>query len=97
MSQSYGDAGGLMSQSADRRVVAAPSRDERISAIYEAIGEALDLDPGVDPIPLQEAIDPEALAHMFNEHSGEAYVSFPVADCRVTVHSDGEVLVHELD
>lgn len=95
MSQPSVGAGGLMSKVADHRLVNGDTQDERIAAIYEAVGQALGLDPGAEPIPIREAIDPEALAHVFNEESGSSYVSFPVSGSRVTVHSDGEVLVYE--
>lgn len=74
-----------------------PTPDAFIVSIYQALGDALDVDPDHERIPMQDVVDPEALVRVFNETSGATYVSFPVEDMRVTVHSDGEVLVHQFE
>lgn len=68
--------------------------DDLTARIYRVVGESLGTDPRSEPIPIRDAIDPEALVRAFNDNSGETYVSFPIEDRRVTVHSDGEVIVH---
>ncbi len=77
-----------------RRGTGRPDTDDFIARIYRVLGDALDRDPGEEPIPVRDAIEPEALVAAFNDDTGETYVSFPIEDRRVTVHSDGEVLVH---
>lgn len=97
MSQRSLARGGAASESITRSVLSGDSAEELLTAIYRAVGESLDMDPDTDHIPIQDAVDPEALVRLFNEDSGEAYVSFPVSDRCVTVHSDGEVFVHQFD
>ncbi len=82
---------------AETRTTRPSSMEDLVVRIYRQVGAACDFDPEAEPIPIREAIDPEALAAVFNEDSGAAYVSFPVCDRRVTVHSDGEVIVHPGD
>lgn len=67
-------------------------------ALFETIADLLDLDPRKDDIPIDEHIDPDAMRDLFTEHSGETYISFPVWDMRVCVHSDGYIKIRpEID
>lgn len=84
---------GTVSHTVDRP----ESAEQLIATIYQAVGDSLGLDADVDPIPIRDTVDPEALAALFNEDTGDAYVSFPLGGRRVTVHSDGEVSVHQFD
>lgn len=88
-----GAAAGTTAHAVDR----AESAEQLIATIYQTVGESLGLDPDTDPIPIHDVIDPEALAALFNEDSGDAYVSFPLSGRRITVHSDGSVFVHQFE
>lgn len=63
--------------------------------IYEAVAEAVGADPGIDEIPIQEQIDPAALGSVFTDDTGTTFVTFPVWDVWVHVHSDGSILVYQ--
>lgn len=68
-----------------------------VPAIYEAVADAMGIDPQTDEIPVREQINPDALDIVFNDESGAAFLSFPVWNARVTVHSDGAVHVRPLE
>lgn len=95
MSQRGVEAGGPGAKPAPRPAATAESAEELIPTIYEVVGASLDLDPDEDPIPVRDQIEPDALEQLFNRGNGDAYVSFPVEGRRVTVHSDGDVFVHD--
>ena len=97
MSESGGYAPGATGDTTALAVDRAESAEQLIATIYQAVGESLGLDPDSEPIPIHDVVDPEALATLFNEDTGEAYVSFPLAGRRITVHSDGSVIVHRFD
>lgn len=66
--------------------------------IVSAISSITDTDPmDIDP-PLNEAIDPDALDRLFSDRPGGlpregGYLAFYLGDCRVTVYSDGELVI----
>lgn len=65
--------------------------------IYDTIAQALGLDAQADSIPIHDQIDPDALNALFTDTSGDAYVSFPIYDARVTIRSDGHIEVQPVE
>ena len=62
--------------------------------VFEAVEDALGVDPTVETIPVNESIDPDGLDAVFCDDSGDAYLSFPLWEYRVVVHSDGHIFIH---
>ena len=97
MSKSRESFPGSVADSSTHAAGCVESPEQLITTIYQEVGDSLGLDPDADPIPINEYIDPEALWTLFNEDTGDTYVSFPLAEHRITVHSDGSVFVHQFD
>lgn len=64
------------------------------TGVFDAIADALELDPATNPIPVNDHISPDGLDKIFQKTTGESYLVFPVWDLRVVVHSDGRIFVH---
>ena len=86
--------GGGVSLSSTYHTVHDPETGPLSESVFDAIAEALDLDPRTDRIPLSERIDPDALDGLFRSESGETYLAFPLEDLRVVVYSDGDIFVY---
>ncbi|ELY71351.1 HalOD1 output domain-containing protein [Natronobacterium gregoryi] len=68
------------------------------TTVVHALADCMGVDPTDGRISLYDAVDPDALDKLFRpRHDGTArlggHVSFVVADHRVTVYSDGEILI----
>lgn len=71
------------------------------TTVVTAVAKAASVEP-VELPPLYETIDPDALDKLLGasptgSRSYNGYVTFGYADHSVTVHADGEIVVHELD
>lgn len=66
-------------------------------AVYSAVADAVGVDPGRQPIPIADSIDPDGLEEVLQKESSGAYVSFPVWNLEVVVHDDGHIFVHPTD
>lgn len=71
------------------------------TTVVTAVAKAASVEP-MDLPPMYEAIDPDALDKLLGGGLGRSesyngYVTFSYADYSVTVHADGEIVVHGLD
>lgn len=64
------------------------------ASVFEAVADALDVDPATTVIPIDDHIDSDKLDTVFQDASGEAYMVFPVWGVHVVVHGDGHIFVH---
>lgn len=64
------------------------------ASVFEAVADALGVDPATTHIPIDEHIDPDKLDTVFKGASGDAYIVFPIWDFYVVVHGDGHIFVH---
>lgn len=75
------------------------SSDDRVSdVVIEAVAAVRDEDPTLLDPPLYEAVEPDALDHIFEAWARDpsvpdGQVAFTMANCRVVVHSTGTVTV----
>jgi len=66
------------------------------TALLMAVSEVVDVEP-VDLEPLSKRVDPDALnalvVHWYGSRSSgrDSSITFPFAECDVTVHADGEI------
>lgn len=84
------------------RRTAGPGAESLSVAVVEAIAERAAVAPMELDRPLYDAIDPDALEHLFPQDGdgrprSEGYVTFSYADFRVRVSSDREVRVFGQD
>lgn len=71
------------------------------TTVVTAVAKAAETEPMELP-PLYESIDPDALDKLLGGDLGRSrdyngYVTFGYADHSVTVHADGEIVVHRTD
>jgi len=71
------------------------------TTVVTAVAKAASAEPMELP-PLYESIDPDALDKLLGGDLGRSreyngYVTFGYAGHSVTVHADGEIVVHEID
>ncbi|ELZ22314.1 hypothetical protein C475_17418 [Halosimplex carlsbadense 2-9-1] len=69
-------------------------------AVIEAIAEAKAVEPTEMDATLYDAVDPDALDRLFTDREGEALagrVVFELGAHEVTVQSNGDVLVRQID
>ena len=71
------------------------------TTVVTAVAKAADTDPTSLP-PLYEAIDPDALDKLLggglgSSGSQDGYLTFTYADHSITVHADGEIVVHAIE
>ena len=71
------------------------------TTVVTAVAKAADAEP-TDLPPLYEYIDPDALDKLLGGGLGQAgghdgYLTFTYADYSVTVHADGEIVVHAIE
>ena len=71
------------------------------TTVVTAVAKAASVEPMTLP-PLYESIDPDALDKLLGGGLGRSrgyngYVTFGYAEHSVTVHADGEIVVHEMD
>lgn len=69
-------------------------------AVIEAVAEAKAVDPTEMETTLYDAVDPDALDRLFTDRGGEAFagrVVFELGAHEVTVQSNGDVLVRQVD
>lgn len=78
------------------RSAAGPSNGRLVDRVLERVAEQRGVDP-VELPPLYESIDPDALETLFapagTRSRNAGRVTFEYAGCRVTVGTDGTVLV----
>jgi len=87
------------------RVVYSPAadRDEETDlsiAVVEAVAEAKGVEPTEMGATLYDAVDPDALDRLFTDHGGDGLagrVVFELGVHEVTVQSNGDVLVRQID
>lgn len=69
-------------------------------SVVDALARVEDAEPEALASPVHDAIDLDALDRLFSSRfdgtprSTTGYVEFTARDCRVVVHSDGEILVY---
>lgn len=68
-------------------------------AVIEAIAEAKAIEPTEMEATLYDAVDPDALDRLFTDHGGAVAgrVVFEIGPHEVTVQSNGDVLVRQID
>lgn len=67
------------------------------AGVFDALEEGLEVDLMAEPVPITEEVDLDALDALFEARCGNSYLSFPVWDLRVVVHSDGHIFIHPAD
>ena len=69
-----------------------PTRGSLSTAVVEAVAEDMNTKPEELPVPLYEAIAPDALDTLFGSQNGsDGVVMFSYCDYEVTVTADGGV------
>ena len=66
------------------------------TVVIEAVAEEMDTEPEELPVPLYEAIEPDALDALFgSQNSSDGVVMFSYCDYEVTVTADGGVSLED--
>ena len=67
------------------------------AGVFEAIEDGVGVDPTTEPVPVSDEVDLDALDRLFEAECGDSYLSFPLWNLRVVVHSDGHIFIHPAD
>jgi len=77
--------------------VTAVCRQDRVAeTIVVTLAETMGKDP-LTMEPLYDVVDPNALDRLVESASGQLKIEFSMADCTVTVHGDGKIVVTPLE